>query len=315
VFYNQQMTQGKLFEPILNLVVETMPRDNLLNSACLEFFDFIKREHIKIIISHLVENYRDKMKAITYVDTFQNFILRFDQTQGFAPSMETSFLDTEEDTPKRETRGSRWENGIKDLDSAEEEYFNTSDDEDDIGKATSRPSMNGASPISKPLVDYPSDEENENMETDVGAVESKNPQPSPSKHRYHRVPISAAPSDEENETMETDMGAVESKTPRPSPSKRYRAPTSSAPSPPERLSEKRRREEDEEDEIGKLSQSKRRNSSSSVESNTNNMLRKKKSFTAHGGGSSGSKPNKIAISLSPAIKSGGEANGGGENNS
>jgi len=275
------MTQGKLFEPILKLVIETMPRDNLLNSACLEFFDFIKREHIKNIISHLVENYRDEMKNITYVDTFQNFIIRYDQTQGFAPSLETSFLDTEEDTPKREVRGSRWENGIKDLDAAEEEYFNTSDDEDDIGKSTSRPSMNGASPLTKPLVDYPSDEENENMETDIGAVVSKTPDSSPSKGSDHAV----------------------------------RTPSSSGPSPPERLAEKRRREEDEEDELGKLSQSKRRNSSSSVGSNTSSILRRKKSFTSHGGGSSGSKPNKIAISLSPAIKSGGEGNGGGENNS
>jgi protein phosphatase-4 regulatory subunit 3 len=276
------MTQGKLFEPILKLVIATMPRDNLLNSACLEFFDFIKREHIKNIISHLVENYRDEMKDITYVDTFQNFIIRYDQTQGFAPSMETSFLDTEEDTPKRETRGSRWENGIKDLDPTEEEYFNTSDDEDDIGKATSRPSMNGASPLSKPLVDYPSDEETENMETDIGAVVSRTPDSSPSKDSDHAV----------------------------------RTPSSSGPSPPERLAEKRRREEDEEDEIGKLSQSsKRRNSSSSVGSNTSSILRRKKSFTGHGGGSSGSKPNKIAISLSPAIKSGGEGNGGGENSS
>lgn len=37
------MVKNKLFEPILNIVIETMPRDNLLNSACLEFFEFIKR--------------------------------------------------------------------------------------------------------------------------------------------------------------------------------------------------------------------------------------------------------------------------------
>jgi hypothetical protein len=34
---------NRLFEPILDIVYETMPRDNLLNSACLEFFEFIKR--------------------------------------------------------------------------------------------------------------------------------------------------------------------------------------------------------------------------------------------------------------------------------
>lgn len=277
-FYNQQMTQGKLFEPILNLVIETMPRDNLLNSACLEFFDFIKKEHVKNIISHLVENYREKMKAIDYVDTFQNFIIRYDQTQGFAPSMENSFLDTD-DTPKREMRGGRWENGIKDLDAAEEEYFNTSDDEEDIASTKNRTSMNGASPLSKPLVDYSSDEENENMDTDSDTLGIKTPSSTPSKE--------------------------------PSPGVRTPSSSASAPAPPERLSEKRRREEDEEDEIGKLSQTKRRNSSSSVGSNTSTMLRRKKSFTNHGGGSA--KPNKIAISLSPAIKTGGDTNGGGEN--
>lgn len=281
--------QEHLFEPILNIVVETMPRDNLLNSACLEFFDFIKREGIKTLISHLVENYREKMKTITYVDTFSYFILRYDQLQGLAPSMETSFLDTEEDTPKRpETgRGNRWE-GIKDLDAAEEEYFNTSDDEEETpSKSPSgRGSVNGVS--LKPLVDYPSDEETENMETDPAST---------------TLPAKAN-SPDSSTTNDSDENGVLTPT------------SSTAPTPPERLSEKRRREEDDEDELGKLAHHKRRNSSSSVGSNTSSVLRRKKSFTnnAHGSGAGG-KPNKIAISLSPAIKTGGESTGGDENGS
>lgn len=283
------MMQEHLFEPILNIVVETMPRDNLLNSACLEFFDFIKREGINTLISHLVENYREKLKTITYVDTFSYFILRYDQLQGLAPNMETSFLDTEEDTPKRpETvRGNRWE-GIKDLDAAEEEYFNTSDDEEETPSKSpsSRGSMNGASPL-KPLVDYPSDEETENMDTDTAAA---------------TLPVKAN-SPGSSTSNDSDNGIL--------------TPTSStAPTPPERLSEKRRREEDDEDELGKLAYHKRRNSSSSVGSNASSVLRRKKSFTnsVHGSGAGG-KPNKIAISLSPAIKTGGETTGGDENGS
>jgi hypothetical protein len=42
-FYIRHMVKWKLFEPILGIVIDTMPRDNLLNSACLEFFEFIKR--------------------------------------------------------------------------------------------------------------------------------------------------------------------------------------------------------------------------------------------------------------------------------
>ena len=281
--------QSRLFEPILNIVIETMPRDNLLNSACLEFFEFIRTQHMKTLIRHLVENYRDRIKEITYVETFSNFILRYDQTQGFDPKMDAAFPDAEAETPKRpETgRGNRWETGIKDLDAAEEEYFNTSDDEEEsLGKSPStRASKNAASPRSEALVDYPSDEENEDMETDSTTgdnVEAKTPESSAS--------------------VQTDNEVVV--TPK----------SSSPPMPPERLSEKRRREEDEEDELGKLSHSKRRNSSSSVGSTTSSVLRRKKSFTNQSRGSTGSggKPSKIAISLSSAIKTGGESPGGGQ---
>lgn len=278
------MVQGKLFGPILDMLIETMPRDNLLNSACLEFFDFIKRENIKTLIAHLVENHREKMKQITYVDIFSNFMIRYDQTSGFAPSVQTSFADTEDDTPKRPERGSRWGSGIKDLDAAEEEYFNTSDDEGPAVATIARvkrlvfdpePEPNGDSPSSKRLVDYASDEEQDN-DVSAGIVvdEAKTPESSSSK----------------------DSGAVMTPT------------SSTAPSPPERLSEKRRREEDEEDDMSKLAQQpKRRNSTTSNSSSSS--LKKKKSFTnsAHGG----SKGTKIAISLSPAIKSGG-AKGGEE---
>lgn len=48
-FYIRHMIKNKLFEPILNIVIETMPRDNLLNSACLEFFEFIKRVSVNSI--------------------------------------------------------------------------------------------------------------------------------------------------------------------------------------------------------------------------------------------------------------------------
>jgi protein phosphatase-4 regulatory subunit 3 len=285
-FYNQQMTQAKLFEPILNIVVETMPRDNLLNSACLEFFEFIKKENIKNIISHLVENYRDKLKEITYVEIFSNFIMRYDQSQGFAPSLESSFLDTD-DTPKRpETgRGSRWDSGVKDLDTREEEYFNTSDDEDEAtAKASgSRASVNGASPLSKPLVDYPSDEENENMEVEMATGSDENTPP------------------KEKTSGTTTMTPILS---------------AATLTPPEKLSEKRRREDEDEDEMSKLSHPKRRNSTSSVASNTSSVLRRRKSFNSspHNGGSGG-KTNKIAISISPAIKTGGESPGGGDNGS
>lgn len=282
-FYNQQMRDGKLFEPILDVVIETMPRDNLLNSACLELFDYIFMNNITNIICHLVENYREKLKQINYAPVFRNFITRYDDTGGFAPSMENSFLDTEDEaqSQKRPATG-RGYTGIKDLDAEEEHYFNTSDDEDESPNkaSSSRASINGASPLSKPLVDYNSDEETENMdtnETNGGADENTPP----------------------NQTKNSDTKSTPNPVLSPSPA-----------TPPEKLSEKRRREDEDEDEMSKLSQPKRRNSTSSQGSAT--LIRRKKSFAnaPHENANTRSKSNKIAISISPAIKTGGEGPGG-----
>lgn len=84
-FYIRHMIKFRLFEPILNVVVETMPKDNLLNSACLEFFEFVRRENLKHIITHLVENYRAVMETITYVSTFTELIGKYEQMHDPTP--------------------------------------------------------------------------------------------------------------------------------------------------------------------------------------------------------------------------------------
>jgi protein phosphatase-4 regulatory subunit 3 len=136
-FYLAQMTHHNIFELILNIVYETMPRDNLLNSACLELFEFIKRENIKPVITHVVEKYRDKLKHIVYVDTFQKLILRYDQMQGYGAEGDATLYNHDEATPihPHPVNGQRWQ-GVREreMDATEEEYFNTSDDEDEVRK-------------------------------------------------------------------------------------------------------------------------------------------------------------------------------------
>lgn len=238
--------QKNHFAPILNIVYETMPRDNLLNSACLELFEYIKRENVKQLIEHLVETFRPKLEEINYVDTFQLLIHRYDQMQGFNPDSDTTLFSNDSTTTPNRTPNvngnQRWQ-GVKEMDAVEEAYFNTSDDEDDplpksiLSKAAK---VNGvtASPMLKSLVDYPDDDE-DSMDT----------------------------------TEPEDLGTK----PEPDPSPMLQTP------PPERLSEKRRREEDnDEDELGKLSLSKRRNSGPSTSSigsaAGHNTLKRKKGF-------------------------------------
>ena len=282
-FYNRQITQNHLFEPILNIVYDTMPRDNLLNSACLELFEFIKRENIKPIILHVVENYRERLQEITYVDTFQNLILRYDQMQGFNADIDTTLFGPEAEGPSNRIKvngNQRWQ-GVKEMDATEEEYFNTSDDEDDASnkrKNLATPSSNGASPLSKPLVDYPDDDED--------AMDIKTPS---SELGTPGTPQEVKSLDGTPET--------------PSP----KDPTPTTQTPPERLSEKRRREEDEEDdELGKLSLTKRRSSSVSsaatANSTSSNILRRKKSFT-----NNRDSPTSKKIEISLGVKALGDA--------
>ncbi|KAL8697657.1 MAG: hypothetical protein Q9201_007018 [Fulgogasparrea decipioides] len=280
-YYIQQMTRNFLFEPILNVVYSTMPRDNLLNSVCLELFEYVKRENIKSVILHVVENYREKLQVVEYVDTFQNLILRYDQMQGgYNPDVDTTLFSQDHDgtSNKSNINGSqRWQ-GVKEMDATEEAYFNTSDDEDELASKkvpTKRPSMvNGAPGVARSLVDYPDDDE-ELMDAEAQVQERKGAE-------------------------RTNAQAVGDNA-------RSRIPVASTP-PPERLSEKRRREEDdEEDELGKLSTTKRRSSSisatssgTSIGSASNNVLRRKKGFS-----SSSKEPaasgDKIKISLAGKV--------------
>ena len=254
-----------------------MPRDNLLNSACLELFEFIKRENLKVLIQHLVETCRLQLQEITYVDTFQTLILRYDQMQNFNPEADTTLFSNDgRTTPNRtpNVNGNRWPQGLKESDAAEEAYFNTSDDEDEASpkrkQQQHRESVitNGVatSPMLKTLaLDYPDDDE-----------ETMNPR-----------------------SQESADAATITEARKLEPSPMLQTP------PPERLSEKRRREEnDDEDELGKLSFPKRRNSTSSVSSagsdRSNTTLKRKKAFIKsdnRDSPTSEGKTKKIEISL------------------
>jgi protein phosphatase 4 regulatory subunit 3 len=270
-FYIKHLTEKQVLGPVLEVLIQTMPRDNLLSSACLEFFEFIKKENIKDLVKHLVQNHRERLVTLSYMETFRDLILRYDQTQGYTANMDY-FLDTEDEVGRRPTNANARLIEQLPVDPTDEEYWNTSDDEEDQqAKAAEKASTNGATPSSKPLVDYPSDEEvDENADPEA---------------------LATAEEAKEKISVISDSVLTASRT-------------SPVATPPERVSEKRRREEDEEDELGKLMQSKRRNSSSagSNASATSGGLRKKKSFT---GNSANAVPKKIAISISSTVKTGG----------
>ncbi|OAL48481.1 DUF625-domain-containing protein [Pyrenochaeta sp. DS3sAY3a] len=284
--HNRQIIQHQLFEPILKILFDTMPRDNLLNSACLELFEFIKRENIKMIVQHLVETYREKLQVITYVDTFQALILRYDQMHEPVTTQELdhSFTSVDSDTPARHmglVNGGKWGQGLKEMDPEEEAYFNTSDDEDEHIPSTGKPILNGASPV-RPLVNYPDDDADDD-DMDILAAD---------------LPTTARKISTTTQSRTTE----DSTSPK----------SALTGSPPERISEKRRREEDEEDELlASISTSagpKRRASTASNASTGSLRSLRRKSPNVNSGKDSNNGPKKISLSM--PLKSGGEGGGG-----
>ncbi|KAK5118305.1 hypothetical protein LTR62_002818 [Meristemomyces frigidus] len=276
-FHNRHLIQYRLFEPILDVVYETMPRDNLLNSSCLELFEFIKREGIKQLIVHLVEQYRERLMAITYVNTFQQLVVKYEQMQaGYQPNgTEDSSFTTQEETPARNVNGTRYA-GLKEMDGDEEAYFNTEEDteEDELGlPMASRVGLpNGASPM-RPLVDYPDDEDEEAAALDSMDLlasspdrenhvkERKDDGSDVNTHAHHLHDMESL-AEEQLSPEQTAEGTRQRERGRD----RKPVPVDGIPgrqgSPPEPLASKRRREDEDDDELGKMMGGiKRRNSS------------------------------------------------------
>ena len=264
-------------EPIINIVYTTMPRDNLLNSVCLELFEFVKKENLKPLINHVVETYREKLEQITYIDTFESLITRYEQMKEYEMDPDASMVSQGSDATQRPTvNGDRRWQGLREVDAAEEAYFNTSDDDEDEDGGTWRKAAAHAMSNGGPLVDYSDDDED--------VLLSQFPEPGPADS-HQALPKKQMASKPEPEPLVS-------------------------PIPPEKISEKRRRaDEDDEDELSKFSTSKRRLSGSSAASTGSSVggtnqgtLRRKRPFSSTQKDSPNSgKKMEISLTLKQSI--------------
>ena len=272
-FYLKQLTEQHVFGPLFMTLAETIPRDNLLSSASLDLFEYIRKENLRELMKYLVERFRPKLMELSDFDTFRDMLDQYDMTRGFTIN-QASLTELEADgTARRPNPGNT--RGLMEhltVDPVEEEYWNgEEDDEEEPRKAEKTiPAANGNATPSKPLVDYASDEEAEDgAEAEIAVPD------------HLEVPNMPAADQGSSVVAYTPVQA------------------------PERLSEKRRREEDDDYDLGQLLQNKRRNSASTNLNASGSagsaLLRKKGSFT--GLNSSGNGPTRISISLSPSPQS------------
>ncbi|KAF4071365.1 hypothetical protein AMELA_G00272320 [Ameiurus melas] len=113
-YYNRYIIKGNLFEPVINALLDNGTRYNLLNSAIIELFEFIKVEDIKSLIAHIVDNFYKALESIEYVQTFKGLKGRYEQEKN------------------RQSRGlGRYRRDARSVDDDEEIWFNEEDDEDE----------------------------------------------------------------------------------------------------------------------------------------------------------------------------------------
>ena len=81
VYYNRHIAKHDLFSGVMQLLVRHKHRNNLINSAIVELFEHMRGTNMKELLKYTVEKYRSVFENITYVQTFNGIIIRYEQNQ------------------------------------------------------------------------------------------------------------------------------------------------------------------------------------------------------------------------------------------
>uniref|UniRef100_A0A8C1SFR0 Serine/threonine-protein phosphatase 4 regulatory subunit 3 n=1 Tax=Cyprinus carpio TaxID=7962 RepID=A0A8C1SFR0_CYPCA len=118
-YYNRYIVKGNLFEPVINALLDNGTRYNLLNSAIIELFEFIRVEDIKSLIAHIVDNFTTALESIEYVQTFKGLKGRYEQEK------------------ERQSRGfSRYRRDARSFEEDEDTWLNEDEEEEDVADAS-----------------------------------------------------------------------------------------------------------------------------------------------------------------------------------
>ncbi|KAL0376373.1 UNVERIFIED_CONTAM: Serine/threonine-protein phosphatase 4 regulatory subunit [Sesamum calycinum] len=157
--------KNNLFKPIIDAFIANGDRYNLLNSAVLELFEYIRKENLKVLLRYLVDTFWDQLVKFENLSSIHALKVKYEQLLESAGTRSTAtVLDQRKRLDERA------------LEKEEEDYFNEDSDEEDSAsahtagsnKGQSQPSVlvNGSttnypSPRAGGLVDYDDDEDDE----------------------------------------------------------------------------------------------------------------------------------------------------------
>ncbi|KAJ0577269.1 putative armadillo-like helical, PH-like domain superfamily protein [Helianthus annuus] len=160
------IAKNNLFKPIVDVFVGNGSRYNLLNSAVLELFEYIRKENLKILVKYLVETFWEQLVKFDSLPSLKLLKVKYEQAMEQATSQTGPYaLNVRRRVDERA------------LDKEEEDYFNEDSDEEDSASASmprttrvrAQPGLsNGSaantsslSPRPGGLVDYEDDEDDD----------------------------------------------------------------------------------------------------------------------------------------------------------
>ncbi|XP_073918966.1 serine/threonine-protein phosphatase 4 regulatory subunit 3B-like isoform X3 [Castor canadensis] len=77
--YNCYIIKENLFETVVNTFLLNGTRYNMLNSAIIDIFEYIRVENIKPLVAHIVEKFYKAFESIEYVQTFKGLKIKYEE--------------------------------------------------------------------------------------------------------------------------------------------------------------------------------------------------------------------------------------------
>ncbi|PRQ77168.1 Component of IIS longevity pathway SMK-1-domain containing protein [Rhodotorula toruloides] len=91
-FYNRFLIKHDLIRPVLDTAEEERDKDNLLGSACLEFFEYLRTSNAKALLNHLMDRAGDTVRNLAKTNglspplrTFESLIARWEMNNEPPP--------------------------------------------------------------------------------------------------------------------------------------------------------------------------------------------------------------------------------------
>lgn len=132
-FYNRYLIKHDLLKPVLEAASSESDKDNLVASACLDFFEHIRLNNTKALLNYVMDQHGDSVRALSeHHQTIKLLILRWEQNNEPPPT------ESEEKNAAANRTGPYGNRQSNTLDDEEESYFNDSSSEDESEQAASQ---------------------------------------------------------------------------------------------------------------------------------------------------------------------------------